>query len=547
MKETIDRSPGVLDLLEEAVHVLRTAGAVPLACYCVGVLPMLLAALYFWADMASSPFAHLHVVEASAGLLAAFVWMRCWQTVFMRLLLSQLCCEPPEPWTPRRVVRMAIFQAAVQPWGLLLTPASALLTFPLPWVYGFFQGAALWGDGRSPHAESCGEAWRSCRLWPWQATWGLSLLLLMAIIAWLNALTAVGVVPLLLKTLFGVETVFTQGGFSGFSSVFMAITLALAYLAVNPVAKAFYVVRMFHGRSRQTGQDLLADLHALARPAATVAAAVLAAAVLAWPAEHAAAATPQQPETAVEAQGPGPDPAELDRSIQQVIERREFTWRMPRPQEQEQQGGFWNSIRTWWRNLTREREHKDEPPPRQQRHDDGNLDGGRGGGSGLPGVVNALMYILIVAAIAGIGVLLYRVLRSRQPKDADADAAEASAAPDLAADDLSPEQLPPDGWLDLARKMMAQGDRRLALRAMYLASLSLLAQHGLVTAAKYKSNRQYLGELQRRGHALPQVVGAFGRNVTHFEDSWYGMHDVTDEIVEDFLTNQQRIRSLGTT
>ena len=99
------------------------------------------------------------------------------------------------------------------------------------------------------------------------------------------------------------------------------------------------------------------------------------------------------------------------------------------------------------------------------------------------------------------------------------------------------------GWLDLARQMLAQGDRRLALRALYLASLSLLAARGMIATARFKSNGDYRRELERRAHALPDLVAAFGQNVGFFEDAWYGMHDVTGRIVNGFLANQKRIQA----
>jgi len=107
--------------------------------------------------------------------------------------------------------------------------------------------------------------------------------------------------------------------------------------------------------------------------------------------------------------------------------------------------------------------------------------------------------------------------------------------------------MPEEGWLEMARDLFRKGDRRLALRAMFLASLSMLAERGLIVIARFKSNREYQVELARRGHALPGIAEAFAGNVTFFEDAWYGMHDVTDAVVDAFTANQERIRGLGQT
>jgi hypothetical protein len=79
---------------------------------------------------------------------------------------------------------------------------------------------------------------------------------------------------------------------------------------------------------------------------------------------------------------------------------------------------------------------------------------------------------------------------------------------------------------------------------MFLASLALLAEHRLIAIARFKSNREYQAELARRAHALPELVTAFGGNVSFFEDAWYGLHDVTDTMVNAFIDNQRRIRRL---
>jgi hypothetical protein len=45
----------------------------------------------------------------------------------------------------------------------------------------------------------------------------------------------------------------------------------------------------------------------------------------------------------------------------------------------------------------------------------------------------------------------------------------------------------------------------------------------------------------RKAHLRPEVIGAFSQNVVIFERIWYGMHEVTGEVVERFKDNQERI------
>jgi hypothetical protein len=83
---------------------------------------------------------------------------------------------------------------------------------------------------------------------------------------------------------------------------------------------------------------------------------------------------------------------------------------------------------------------------------------------------------------------------------------------------------------------------RLALRAFYLASLARLAAGDLITIAKFKSNRDYERELQRRAHAFPEVLSTFAQNVSVFDRVWYGLHEVNPDLVADFAGNVQKIK-----
>jgi len=68
-----------------------------------------------------------------------------------------------------------------------------------------------------------------------------------------------------------------------------------------------------------------------------------------------------------------------------------------------------------------------------------------------------------------------------------------------------------------------------------------LAAKNLVTLAKFKSNRDYERELRRRGHALPDLPPLFTENVSVFERVWYGMHEVTAELVTRFIVRVERL------
>jgi len=70
-----------------------------------------------------------------------------------------------------------------------------------------------------------------------------------------------------------------------------------------------------------------------------------------------------------------------------------------------------------------------------------------------------------------------------------------------------------------------------------------LAQRNLVTIARYKSNRDYERELNRRAHALPQVMSTFMENVSIFDRIWYGMHEVNNALLDHFQRNVEKIKA----
>jgi hypothetical protein len=91
--------------------------------------------------------------------------------------------------------------------------------------------------------------------------------------------------------------------------------------------------------------------------------------------------------------------------------------------------------------------------------------------------------------------------------------------------------LPEEEWLALARKHFAEGEGRLAVRALYLAGLAALGKQEVLTITAFKTNADYKAELWRRVRSQP-LVDAFTRNCFRFESTWYGLHEVSPELVE---------------
>jgi hypothetical protein len=145
------------------------------------------------------------------------------------------------------------------------------------------------------------------------------------------------------------------------------------------------------------------------------------------------------------------------------------------------------------------------------------------------------IYVLAGILLSGIAYYALRAWhRSRVPCRDVAGSVTALASPDLNQEDVSAADLPWEGWLTLVEDLMRQGRYRLALRACFLAQLAQLADLGHIVLARYKTNRDYEGELARRHHVLPRHYDRFHHNRRLFEAVWYGNREVGPEHIVEF-------------
>jgi hypothetical protein len=543
--------PGAIDLLEEAVHLLRGAPAGLYAVYAVGVLPCALAFLYFWADMSRGAFAREHAGLAAAAMGLMFVWMKCWQAVFADGLRARLAGGAGERWTVRRAGWLALRQSAVQPSALFVVPLALVIMLPLAWVFSFYQNFTALGGEPGGLGDSCRAAARQASHRPGQCYLVLGLLSLFTFLVWLNLLSAMAWLPDMLKTLFGVETAFTQAGWKSIlNTTYLACSCALTYVCVDPLIKSVFALRCFYGQSIQTGHDLKSELARLRAPASP-SLAVLAVMAFFSLAGTVLAVPPEPPPT------PAVSPAELNHSIDEVLQRREFAWRMPREKPKDNEA----APKSWFDRALGAVLDIMEDAVKYCLHSlgtmlkwigkmigklwpaSGSAESEAGGlASGWQSALQMLLLILIVGIAAILAVLLIRLWQRRYKKQV-VTAEAIAATPDLNAENVTADQLPEDEWLRMARELMAQGNFRLALRALYLAGLAHLAAREFIAIAKFKSNRDYEMEVLRRARAQPEVQKAFSQNVAIFDRVWYGLHEVNQAGVEEFQSNLARIRT----
>jgi hypothetical protein len=311
----------------------------------------------------------------------------------------------------------------------------------------------------------------------------------------------------------------------------VAVAFSITWLLMDPLLDTVYVLRCFHGVSIETGEDLRVAL----KRAVGVAALVLLLVV------SAPQARAQSFPSAVD----NPDVRMIDserlhRSVEEVIRRREFAWRVPRPAASEAKGRWEGWVRSAWVAIGRavewifEKIREWMPAPRTPNKapagDQANLE--------------IWLAVTVLALLAGGAALYLRRGRSRAPVLATATAA--SVAVDLTNESVTADQMSESSWLELAREQLARGDSRLALRALYLAGLNFLAQRELISIGRWKTGRDYRRELERLARTNASVdanmTPAFIRNVALFERGWYGRHAVEPADVEAFALGLEEMR-----
>lgn len=526
-----------LDLMEEAVELLRSTPLEVFAWYLLGTLPFLFGLLYFWTDMSWSALASQHRAEASLGVAVLFVWMKCAQAVFARKLRAGRAGITDDRLTASHLISIALYQAIVQPTKFFVLPLAALATIPFGWVWAFYENATVLGRDETLR-QFIGKAWGQARFWPRQNHCALSIYLLLLGVVFLNVAIIVALVPQAIKMLLGVETLFTRSTGTIFNTTFFAVISVLTYLVCNPFLKAIYALRCFHGESLRSGEDLAAELHALPRLGAAVTTLLLAAFLSA----SSVSATPGAPPAALYAEA-------LNQSIDETVKRPEFSWKLPRQAEKAEVKGKWpfvdaigSFLKATGRVIKRVFKAIGEWMNRQfaPRNPSPDSEGMRGWYASSRFWMTALIVFLLVAALA----LLVQAVRLWRRKRASVPLSPAvTPRPDLTDESVTADLLPEDEWLALARAHLALGELRLALRAFFLAGLAHLARREILVLARHKSNRDYQAELRRKARDRPPLLEAFGQNIAIVERVWYGRHEIDREGLARFENNLEQIRA----
>jgi Domain of unknown function (DUF4129) len=501
-----------------------------------------------------------------AVILAAAYLLRVWAIARYMQGVRERAFGVPRAKPAGRAAKAAALGRLLA-WKITLS-AAALATLPTiagaSWFYSACQFASLeaWDDTAERHSI------RGCLALASEWFGGGLLLFLMFfplwIAVWLNGLLLAAVLPALLHSIFGVDTLLStrMGAYAlASSSAFWLSLFGGAWLALDPVVKCTFVVVYQHVRSRREGDDLRGLLASLpsqqkkkaemigsagAGRAAGIAWWVILAAILLGPAQIGARSRQAPPsrsiaETATDStrqervqalrqaldeesqraiyrwhdtEHPSP-PTWIDKALARIGHAIESAW-----------DKFWNFLRKFW--------------PRGL-----NFSPAADGGWRLKDL--RLWLALVAGLTLAVGAMLFWLRRRRAEPQISIPVA-AAPLPDLH-DAAVVSERSEDEWFVLANRLEAEGNLRLALRAAYLGLLAGLAQRAWLTIRRDRTNREYLDEFTRRWRRRPQAAlearaempEKLRGSLRQFDRVWYGSHALTPASVAAYRQDQREL------
>ncbi|MCC6537826.1 MAG: hypothetical protein IT162_09770 [Bryobacterales bacterium] len=484
-------------VLEEATGLLRALPARSWVLWLAGTLPFTLALVDFLMEMSRSVFGAEQIVGRSLLLALLYVWKHVAQGLFSHDCLQVLRGDRVGAATAGAIARLALVQAAWQPWRGPALTFAAIAVIPFPWVAAFLRNVGLAAIERE--RGYVGEAWTLSR----EDTRPHSMALLILSLSWLllfaNLLVMWFVVPMLLKSFFGWETELSRLGERLLNLSTFIVTAVITFAALEPVAGALAAVRGFYAKAKRGGEDLRGAMRRLA-------AAVLVGVVLLG--SIAPAAAQEKPI----------DKVTLDRQIDDVLRDSEFSWRMPKADGEKADTSWlrdlFSAIGRWvrWLYDFYKRLFPDASPF------------GAPGDARWSADAQLLRWAMIGAALLAVGCVVMIILSRRKDfkRKSAAQAVAVTPTVDLQDENVSAEQLVEDEWLRMADQCAATGDFRLAMRAVHLAGLRYLGEKGFVTLQPAKTGMEYGRELARRLRDVPPAIEGFGAGLRQYEGVWYG-------------------------
>lgn len=543
-----------LEALECGFALFRSTFAREGWRYYIGAAPLVLCSIPVWVVDGQIRLSD-GALLAEALLLTGAYLLRAWMVANYVRRVRERAYGVPGPRLASRYAQMAAM-GRLMAWKITLS-ACALATLPTiagaSWFYSACQFASL--EAREDGAE--GNSMSGCLALASQWFGGGALLFMMLVplwsAVWLNGLILAVLVPSLLHSIFGVNTLLsTQMGMLALlrSSAFWIALFAGAWLAIDPIVKCTFVIIYQHLRSRREGDDLLGLMATLPReqqmkarmtaPTASAAAggkvmagalivlvAILAAASQATAAQATQPLARSNPEIAGSSE-PEARVQKLRQALDTESHRSIYRWHdaeHPAPPTWFDNvltsigkgiERVWNAIRNFLGKLWPH-----------------GLDLSKGDAKRGWQLKDLRLWLALIAIFTvGVGALLLWLRRGREAEKVSVPMAS-GPLPDLS--NSAASERSEDEWFTLAEQLEAQGDLRQALRAVYLGLLAGLAQRQWLTIRRDRTNREYLDEFTRKWRrrpqaaveARPEIPENLRGSLRQFDRVWYGSHGLT--------------------
>ena len=552
-----------LEALERGFALFRSTFGAEAWRYYIASAPLIVGFIPMWVLNGQIRISNGTLLLEAALLAAAYLFRVSMVGNYMRRVRQRAFNTPVSKVKGARAQTGAVGRLLA--WKIALT-TGVLCTLPsvagAAWFYGACQFASL-------EVEDGGERRSLTGCLALASEWfggGLLLFLMLFPLwaaVWLNGLILAILVPQLLHSIFGVNTLLsTQMGMYALirSSAFWLSLFAGTWLALDPVVKCTFVVVYQHLRSRREGDDLRGVIASLPRErqkkaqmlASTPTAGrvvsgallfVILAGIVLKPSAGVAQIAAGRSIAAVPDDASRPVRVErLRQALDQESQRAIYRWHdaeHPSPPTwfdkllvkigqaiEHAVNALSNFLRKLWPRGLRLTLGKEDHPTWYLKH---------------------IRLWLTLAAILTLAIGAVVFWLRRRPEAARVSIPlPVAPIPDLS-DSAAASERSEDEWFAIASRLEGEGELRFAVRAAYFGLLAGLEHREWLTIRRDRTNREYLNEFTRRWRRRPQaaveeraeIPELLRGSMRQFDRVWYGSHGLTPEAATTYRRDQR--------
>lgn len=504
--------------LDEGIHLLKRIPFSGWLYWMAGFLPFAIGFSFFITEMRYRDPENAQLLAFIMILPLLYLWRKACMMGFLNKLW-EIRTGKKVRLGPATVIRSVLRQSLVSGLVILVSPLAILTTVPAGYLFASWTQFEILEANRQEKPFATGYRQAFFEQKKYHAI--LCLLTIVYFVLLLNWSVVLVALPMLTTVFMDVPIELWLERYSTSPFVLTVNCLLLAWFTMEPLIKAVFTSRCFSHLSQTTGEDIELEWSFHRTKALLLAMALL----LLIPVQSLRA------DEAAQTPPPSPSTEELQQSIEETLEHPEFDWRLDSRKQSTRDSWLletfpflkeWGkAIREWLKEFLEDDDSSD-------REESGDLNLNLG----------ALLELLAWLALALlIGLVLYALFKHFAPASG-LPPPEPSTADivDLTAEHLSGEELSLHEWIREGDRLVAENNYRLAIRAYFLAHLSLLGERRLLRLYAFKTNRDYLRELKRHGERQEGTWDSFRLNVREFESQWYGSVPIS-------LESSKRIRS----